>query len=120
MTRYEQVADLMSKGMTDREVAAHLGVSVPAVRSGKQHARRLGIIPPHTPKSDYDAFADRIRRERFRRGNVREALEPLSPDQRKWLLNEAQDIGCKSLAEFICELIRDAHAIALDAKQMRG
>jgi len=120
MTRYQQVTDLLLGGMTDHQAAAHIGVSVWSVRSAKQHARRLGIYPPHTPKADYDTFTDRIRREGFRRGNMREALLPLSADQRKWLLDEAQDLGCESLAEFICELIRDAHAVALDEKERRG
>jgi len=120
MTRYEQVADLMSKGMTHDDIAVALGCTTHAVRNGMNRARQKGLLPPHEKKSGYDAFACRVHNARRRIGIMRDAIAPLTDDQMTWLADETEDLGCDNVAEFICELIRDAHAVALDAKAKRG
>ena len=108
--RITQVIDLVNQGMSDQAIAEQLGTTIPSVKSAKHRARKDGLIPPHKPKGGYAGFIARIQREEARLGTMQAMLSPLSDDQRDWLLNETQDTGCESIAEYIRELIRDAHA----------
>jgi predicted transcriptional regulator len=108
--RITQVIDLVNQGMSDQEIAAELGTTIPSVKSAKHRARKDGLIPPHKPKGGYGNFVARIQRENARLGTMQAMLSPLSDEQRDWLLTETQDTGCESISEYIRELIRDAHA----------
>ena len=53
MTRYEQVADLMSKGMTEAQICNETGLKPTAVRRAACYARSVGASPKlsFVPKS---------------------------------------------------------------------
>jgi hypothetical protein len=42
---------------------------------------------------------------------------PLDRDQYEWLGAEAERMGCETLAEYLVELVRDAHAESVDSKR---
>jgi hypothetical protein len=50
-------------------------------------------------------------------GSVKDVISALTVEQTDWLAKEAQDLGCHNIAEYIAELVRDAHAESVDAQR---
>ena len=50
-------------------------------------------------------------------GTMSQVFMPLDRDQYEWLGAEAERMGCETLAEYLVELVRDAHAESVDRKR---
>ena len=46
-------------------------------------------------------------------GYIGQVIDALSLEQLDWLLVQSETVGCSTTAEFIAELVRDAHAEAM-------
>tara|TARA_R110000851_G_scaffold46306_4_gene112669 strand:- start:156 stop:554 length:399 start_codon:yes stop_codon:yes gene_type:complete len=42
-------------------------------------------------------------------GSMKKVKESLSVDQAQWLFDEAEKCGCKTVAEYVAEIVLDAH-----------
>jgi hypothetical protein len=117
MTRPEQAAALVKQGLTEAQIGAQMGLNARAVRVNIYRARAQGLLPDPKPKTEYNLFRWKMQSRGLRMGRMHEILGDLTEDQRLWLADEAQGLGCDNIAEYICEIIRDAHAESVDSKR---
>jgi len=114
--RIIQVSDLINQGMSDQEIAAELGTTIPSVKSAKHRARKDGLIPPHKPKGGYAGFKRKLHGSQYSIGHMKDALAPLTDTERNWLFIQAQDDGYTSIAECLCDMIRSEYDQTLARK----
>ena len=50
-------------------------------------------------------------------GSIGGILNELSDEQAQWLVEETENIGCSTVAEYLAEVVRDLHADAVLAHQ---
>lgn len=93
-------------GFTNEEISNKLGYTRTKVSDCIRKGRKYGHVPKFRPKivPEYENHVF------YRKGSISDILNDLSREQRTWVVNSAQKEGCLSVAEYITEIVRDAHA----------
>jgi hypothetical protein len=102
-----KIWELSKKGLSSTQISRELGFKFGKVNSALRRGREGNILPPHPIKP---ISSGSHHKNYMRLGNVSAILDALNKDQVDWLATEARKIGCETVAEFILELVRDAHA----------
>lgn len=103
-----KIWEISLAGSSTREIAHQTGWKFGKVNSALRRGRDAGVIPrPQTKPISSGSH----HKNYMRLGNVSAILDALSNDQVEWLAAEARKLRCESLAEYIVEIIRDAHAV---------
>jgi len=106
-----RVAELHMAGHSHAAIQLATGFGYTKVVRAVFDARKAGMIPPRKVKASprqqvKHLFANR----RIKLGYMSDILLAMTPAQLDWLAVEADKIGCASVAEYITEIMRDAHA----------
>jgi len=106
-----RVAEMHRAGHSYAAIQLATGLGYNRVVRGVVEARKAGMIPPRKVKASPRQqvkylFANR----RIKLGFMSDILLAMTPAQLDWMAKETDKIGCESVAEYITELVRDAHA----------
>lgn len=104
------VANLYLAGNAPKEIAVTIGRSYTFVINAKNKAHDRGLLPPKKKTPVRRSVRWFVRDSGSKQGTVGDVLVGLSEDQRRWLMRETAKLGCESVAEYLLELARDAHA----------
>lgn len=102
----ERVEQLFLKGKRAQEIQDITGLSKNVVIGIIYRGRQCGRLPRPAYTQAYD---DR-RNSYIRRGTIGHVLEKLSPEQHKYITDEALRVGCNNMAEMIAAFLIDAIA----------
>lgn len=111
-----EVAMLYRAGNTPREIAQMIGRSYTFVLQLKRQAHERGLLPPKKKTPPRQAVRGFVSNNGMKQGHISDVLLALSKDQQRWILREAGRLECESLAEYLTELVRDAHTLATQEK----
>jgi predicted transcriptional regulator len=105
------IAELHKSGHSHSEMAQMTGRGYTTIVRAVKSARRLGYLPPRKVKSSprkkiQDVYANQL----IKLGYINNILVALTPEQQDWLATEIHKTKCESVAEYLTELVRDAHA----------
>lgn len=104
----EQVKALTLKGYKPAQISEELGGAITRQQVSRitRTMRENGTLPPFQGKRP-------IRPEGLTLGSIaQDVILPLTPEQRNWLYSECDNCGVNTVAEYLLELVRDAHAEA--------
>ena len=106
-----RVAELHMAGHSYAAIQLATGFGYTKVVRAVGIARKAGIVPPRknksTPRQQVKyLFANR----RIKLGYMSDILLAMTPAQLDWMAKETDKMGCDSVAEYITEIMRDAHA----------
>jgi len=104
----KKILEMTLDGMGTKEIATKLNVSYSTVTSARKRGRDKGELP----KIEYGSPLSHGSTYYLRRGCIGDIISGLSKDQLIWLVKEADNYECETLAEVILEMVRDAHAEA--------
>lgn len=102
-----KIWQLSREGLSAREISAMLGFKFNKVNSTLRRGREANILPP-APKKPISYV--RHHKNYLRLGSISTVLDALTNEQVDWLAAQTRQLGCETVAEFILELVRDAHA----------
>jgi len=104
-----KIWELYLAGHSVREIESELGFKFGKVNSALRRGRESGVIPPRRNERPLRMQVDGTQ-SYTRLGSISFILNSLNLDQMHWLAAEIRTCGCETVAEFILELVRDAHA----------
>lgn len=113
MRDYDRTSDTLKiwemslAGASSREIEAELDFKFGKINSALRRGRDAGVIPRPQAKP---ISSGSHHKNYMRLGSVSAILDALSDEQVEWLATEARKIECETVAEYILELVRDAHA----------
>jgi len=113
MRSYERSPDtlkiwqLSKEGLSAREISAKLGFKFNKVNSALRRGREANALPPILKKS---ISHSRQHKNYLKLSSISAVLDALTEEQVDWLATQTRQLECDSIAEFILELVRDAHA----------
>jgi hypothetical protein len=99
--------ELANKGATAAEIEAATGVDKKVVIMTICRGRKNGDCKPKVK-----TLTTVRNQSKLTWGSMQQVKEALAVDQAQWLFDEAEKCGCKSVSEYIAELVLDAHAEA--------
>jgi len=107
----QRIAEMHKAGHSHAAIQLATGLGYSRVVRGVVEARKAGMIPPRKVKASPRQqvkylFANR----NIKLGYMSDILLALTPDQLDWMAKETDKMGCESVAEYITEIMRDAHA----------
>ena len=102
---------LSNEGLPAGEISARTGVDKKAVIMTICRGRKSGDCPPKA--KTLDAV---FRKSSLTWGSMKQVKAELSADQAQWLFDEAEKCGCKTVAEYVAEIVLDAHEEAQTKK----
>jgi len=102
-----KIWQLSKDGLSAREISAKLGFKFNKVNSALRRGREANALPPILKKS---ISHSRHHKNYLRLGSISTVLDDLTNEQVDWLAAQTRQLGCETVAEFILELVRDAHA----------
>ena len=102
-----KIWQLSKDGLSAREISAKLGFKFNKVNSALRRGREANELPPIFKKAISHA---RHHKNYLRLGSIATVLDALTNEQVEWLATQTRSLGCETVAEFIAELVRDAHA----------
>jgi len=102
-----KIWQLSKDGLSAREISAKLGFKFNKVNSALRRGREANELPPIFKKAISHA---RHHKNYLRLGSISTVLDALTNEQVEWLATQTRSLGCETVAEFIAELVRDAHA----------
>jgi transposase len=101
---------LANTGHDTAEISEITGLSKHTVANMVLRGRKKGVVQEREKKP---LTAKHImRRNKVTLGNITWIFEELTPEQQEWVLDQVIRYDCRTAAEFIVELIRDAYAEA--------
>ena len=109
----KKLNDMINAGASNMEVAEKLGLSQNRVAYYVRQGRMSGKITSRRPIKNVDAIKF-LQNSYMRLGTVSEIVSDLTQDQIEWIIEQTKDLNCETIAEFITELVRDAHAEATE------
>lgn len=101
----KRVWELRLQGYSNLEIKDILDLTPCAIASAVRRGRECGALPRY----NQTAMPDRRRGSEIRRGTISLILSGLSIEQQEWLVHEAADTGCETIAEYILEIVRDEY-----------
>jgi DNA-binding CsgD family transcriptional regulator len=113
--RRRAVCELARQGIPQREIAAKLKLSIPAVGRTLNYLRRNGDLPRPREVEVADEVHIRrlLARDQIRLGTLRAVLSGLTQTQREWLARQIPPDAV--MADAITAIIRDAYQEDMDA-----
>jgi len=106
-----RVAELHMAGHSHAAIQLATGFGYTKVVRAVVDARKAGIVPPRKIKaSPRQQVKDRFQNHMIKFGNIGDILQVLSKDQQDWIINQVGKNEYADVAEYITELVRDAHA----------
>lgn len=110
MTRLEQVAKMRAGGCSYVDIQNALGISHGEVGRLTRQAKDAGLLPEHRA---YETAQLRVWRAKtvyqIKMGHTRDVVAAITPEQFDWLVGVTARTECKSVAEYLTELVRDAY-----------
>ena len=97
----QEIWKLYNAGATPTEIAEKLDLSYGTITSAISRGRDAGAI--------YQEQVDRTP-SYMPKGTVGYVLQELADEQKDWLQAQTIDCECATIAEYLLELVRDAHA----------
>jgi len=94
------------QGYEPKEIADMLGLPRCAVRTALNRGRKNGSLPPLKRKGNLKHM---LRAANLRNGHIREVFESLTEEQTVWLVSRASEIECRTVSEYLIELVRDEY-----------
>ena len=94
------------QGHESKEIAEMMGLSRSAVRTALSRGRKNGSLPALKRTGNLKHL---LRAANLRNGHIREVFENLTMEQARWLIEQASEIGCQTVSEFLIELVRDEY-----------
>lgn len=101
-----RIWDLYRQGKQAKEIVAETGYKDTTVQAALNRGRTLGAIE-HRKGSTSTKW--QLRRYEITAGTVTWILDQLFEDQLEWLISEASELGCETVAELILEKLRDEY-----------
>ena len=83
-----------------------MGLSRSSVRTALTRGRKNGSIPPFKPASNLKHL---LKAANLRNGHISEVFENLTIEQTRWLIEQAGEIECQTVSEYLIELVRDEY-----------
>ncbi|MBQ2263237.1 MAG: hypothetical protein II336_17985 [Loktanella sp.] len=112
----EAIAKMRTDGLSYDDIKARTGLSQSSVGNMVRLAKNAGLLAEREVLHDRKSLAERAwMAYGVRLGKTTDALRALDRDQFEWLAREAGMVGCESIAEYLTELVRDAHAEATES-----
>jgi len=100
-----QIWEMKRQGMKPKEIAAALDVSYSMVSSALYRGRQHGRL---ASKGRGD-IRYQLAQQNVKYGSISDILAALTREQVDWLSDQTLGTGCATLAEYIVEVLRDAH-----------
>ena len=94
------------QGHEPKEIAKKMGLSPCAVRTALTRGRMNGSLPPLKRTRNLKHL---LMKHNLRNGHIREVFDNLTMEQTRWLIDEASEIECQTVSEFLIELVRDEY-----------
>ena len=94
------------QGHESKEIAEMMGLSRSAVRTALSRGRKNGSLPPLRRTGNLKHL---LRAANLRNGNIREVFDNITLEQKRWLVEQASEIGCQTVSEYLIELVRDEY-----------
>lgn len=113
----KRVWALHKKGLSNQEIADRLSLKCTQVAGCLARGRDKGIISRPVRNHNLSYL---IRRDGGHLGTFMQISDSLTLDQRHWLVAQALDMGCATLAEYLTEVIRDQYEEALVKKEKKN
>ena len=101
-----QIWDNYRNGVGSKQIAETMGLSRCVVRSALTRGRRKGALPPLKRTKNLRHLMQNLK---LKNGTMGEVMQTLDERQREWVLAEASSIGCKTVSEYLIELVRDEY-----------
>ena len=101
-----QIWEMKKQGMTPKEIAAALDVSYSMVNSALYRGRLHGKLAPKGRGN----IRYQLAQQNVKYGSISDILAALTKEQVNWLSDQTLGTGCATLAEYIVEVLRDAHS----------
>ena len=95
---------LSNEGLPAGEISAQTGVDKKSVIMTICRGRKSGDGTPRGKTLDAVFNTSPLTW-----GSMKQVKEALSVDQAQWLFDEAEKCGCKTVAEYVAEIVLDAH-----------
>ena len=102
----QRVWELFLQGKSVPQIADELGIPKSSASSAVARGRQKGHLPP--PRFRY-RMSYMLKQHGMYTGNMSDIFNNLTVDQRHWVIDQAERIGCETVAEYILELLRDGH-----------
>lgn len=110
--RTKRIWKLHMDGKRNEEIEVILGAPRSVVACAVRRGRDAGVLPKPKLRGSVDKRAQTM----IRRGSIGHIIDSLSEEQGAWLVDSARKFECETLAEFILEVVRDAHAEELEGQ----
>ena len=104
----KQIWKMSNEGMSAKRITQTLGLNRGVVSGAINRGRRSG----HCNQKVRTKTTAR-NESPLTYGYIGQVIDALSLEQLDWLLVQTELVGCSTTAEFIAELVRDAHAEAM-------
>jgi DNA-binding transcriptional regulator LsrR (DeoR family) len=112
--RTRRVWSLANTGYNTAEISEITGLSKHTVANMVLRGRKRGVVKERERKPL--TVKHLMRRNEVKLGNISMVFDDLTPEQGAWVMDQVVKYDCRTAAEFIVELIRDAHAEATNDK----
>ena len=103
-----EIWDKSKNGLSAKQIVTESGWKFGKVNSALRRGRDAKILEPRKVKP---ISSGSHHRNYMKLGSISAICKGLTDEQVDWLATQTRELGCESLAEFILELVRDAHAI---------
>lgn len=103
-----KIWEMSLAGASSREIETELGFKFAKINSALRRGRESQVLPPPPKKAISHV---RHHKNYMRLGSISAVLEALTNEQVDWLATQTRQLECETIAEFIVEVVRDAHAI---------
>lgn len=113
---YDRCVELYRAGYYPREIVRLSGFSQRDVMTAIHRARKRGDITAHQSQGNVK-LSTYVQMSSVSLGAIGDIRDELSNEQFKWLVDEAERIGCSTVAEYLAEIVRDLYAEAMLARQ---
>jgi DNA-binding transcriptional regulator LsrR (DeoR family) len=101
---------LANTGYNTAEISEITGLSKHTVANMVLRGRKKGVVREKEKKEL--TLKHMLKKQDVRLGSMTWVFDELTPKQQTWVLEQVVRYGCRTAAEFIVELIRDAYAEA--------
>ena len=102
---------LSNLGLPAGEISAQTGVDKKSIIMTICRGRKSGDCTPRVK-----TLGTVFRKSSLTWGSMKQVKAALSVDQAQWLFDEAEKCGCKTVAEYVAEIVLDAHEEAQTKK----
>jgi DNA-binding transcriptional regulator LsrR (DeoR family) len=101
---------LANTGHDTAEISEIMGLSKHTVANMVLRGRKKGVVKEKEERTL--TLKHLIRKHELRLGTITYVFDELTPNQQAWVIEQVVRYDCRTAAEFIVELIRDAYAEA--------